>query len=62
MYILTSSDLPFFVCLPVVYLHVYYCNKFEVWCSYFPPTECKVPCTVQVGAMHCTAYGKPWGS
>ena len=39
MYILTSSDLLFFVCLPVVYLHVYYCNRFEVWCSYLPPTE-----------------------
>ena len=35
MYILSSSDLPFFVYLPVVYLHVYYCNKFEVWCSYY---------------------------
>ena len=36
--LMSSSDLSFFVCLPVVYLHVYYCNKFEVWCSYLPPT------------------------
>ena len=38
MYILSSSDLSCFVCLSVVYLHVYYCNKFEVWCLYLPHT------------------------
>ena len=36
---ISLSELPFFfVCLPVVYLHYYYCNKFEVWCLYLPPT------------------------
>ena len=32
----------FFVCLPVVYLQVLYCIKFEIWCSYLPPTSNKL--------------------
>ena len=38
MYILCSSDLLFFCLLACGVLHVYYCNKSEVWCSYLPPT------------------------
>ena len=38
LFSISLSDLPFFRLLACGVLAFYYCNKFEVWCLYLPPT------------------------